>query len=1032
MSYKGCFHTCCSIGCLPKLPRLSSLFLPSFVVISNIFIVFTFHTKKTAVMSKRIFLPLLLLFCFQSFAQRIVILYDNDVHCNLDGYAKLAHLKRSELKSTDYVAVVSCGDFVAGASLGAVSKGDYVVRVMNSVGYDFVTLGNHEFDYKVPRLLDLSARLSAQVLCCNFAKIGAGFPFAGFALARFDDVDVAFIGVTTPSTPTSSTPTYFMDDQGRMRYSFCPDSLSSRVQHMVNLARAQGAQYVIVLSHLGDEGEAFTSLDLIASTSGIDVLLDGHSHNVIPARLVPNKLGRQVLLSSTGAHFQNVGRLVISPDAKTPVSTELIPLASYQGIDSAVAMVVGGIREEYDLLGRRLLGSSSVRLFAKDDRGLRLPRFQESNLGDFAADALRSVLGSDIAWVNGGSLRSDLLPGPLSFNDVYSLFPFGNQVSVVRVSGQQLLDNLEVGARLLSNDNGAFVQTSGLSYLIDTTVASSVVFDSNGILSSVGPHRRVHHVRVLDRLSGRYLPLDPSESYSLASFNYLLFDHGNGFNFDGASSLVRDSLSDLELLESHLASIGGVIDSSYALPKGRIAFAPCPQRPSQGYWKAVIPDVDLPVNLRLAPVAPDSLAWSFLSPSQTDKAFPASSAVWNDDTLILQQKSIGIRLSLVYQPASACLVGSFRQGSLRTPISFVPSDTLWTFLRPQTPVPPFPYAEQTIAVSRKDKHGRTIHLEGTLSFPDDGLRHPAVLLVSGSGQQNRDEEIFGHRPFLVLADYLTRQGFAVLRYDDRGVGASSGDVASATTFDFADDAEALFQALRRNEHVLPRRIAIAGHSEGGAIAPLVASRNRKVAAVVMLAGQGASGSDVLISQNAEIFARRGVSPELISVRLRFLSLLFSMVDTIPPQRIYPQALALSSQLCASLSPSQIDSIQLSPMALLALSQQLSLPWYRSFLSLQPLQYLPRVHCPVLALNGALDCQVPPQNLNLISHILARAGTPCRTVCYPSLNHLFQHCQTGSTSEYIFIPETFAPEALADIASFLHSSLAPTSRSKPRK
>lgn len=973
-------------------------------------------------MTKRLLFSILLLLCFQSFAQRVVVLYDNDVHCAVDGYPKLAHLKKAALASADYVVTVSSGDFAAGASLGAVSKGLYPVRIMNAVGYDFVTLGNHEFDYKVSRLFELTSALSAQTLCCNFGSVDGSFPYQGYSIARFDDVDIAFVGVATPSTPTSSTPTYFMDDQGRMRYTFCADSLYRRVQRMVDQARADGARYVVLLSHLGDEGEAVTSLNLIAHTSGIDVLLDGHSHNVIPSRLVPDLDGHSVLLSSTGAHFSHVGKLTIEPGK--PLSTELIPLHTYRGIDTAVAMIVGGIQHEYDLMGRRPLGSSRVRLVAKDQRGMRPPRYQETNLGDFCADALRSILDADIAWVNGGALRANIDSGAVTFNHIYSLFPFGNNVSVVSVTGQQLLDNLEVAVRHLSNDNGGFIQTSGLTYHVDTTIASSVHFDSNDILLSVGASRRVHHVQVFDRKSQRYVPLDPSASYSLASLNYLLFDHGNGFNFFHPKPIALDTLGDLQAVESYLDRLGGVVDSSYALPQGRILFDSMPLRPSEGYWKAIIAEASLPVNISLSRVAPDSLQWSFHSPAQTSASYPASSASWKGDTLRLRCDNLAIRLKLAYHPSTGILEGSFRQGDLRTHLTFTPSDTLWSFPRPQTPLEPFPYAQQPFSIDRKDRHRNPVHIDGTLTFPDDNQRHPAVILVSGSGQQNRDEEIFGHKPFLLLADYLTRRGFAVLRYDDRGVGGSTGEVRNATTLDFADDVEALFKALRRNKHVDPRRIAILGHSEGGLIAPIVASRCPQVAALVLLAAPGVDGGHILLSQNRYLCALSGAPDHLIDLRLQFMSQLFAMMDSLPSDRFASQAMALADSLAAHLTPEQRSAVSLDRSSAYAIAQQLSTPWMRTFVTLHPAPYLRKVRCPILALNGELDCQVSVHNLDAIRASIPTKNQKALTIAFPNLNHLFQHCQTGAPSEYLFIDQTLDPEVLLRVSRFLLDVLMP--------
>ena len=303
------------------------------------------------------------------------------------------------------------------------------------------------------------------------------------------------------------------------------------------------------------------------------------------------------------------------------------------------------------------------------------------------------------------------------------------------------------------------------------------------------------------------------------------------------------------------------------------------------------------------------------------------------------------------------------------------------------------------------------------------LPHPCLMLVSGSGQQNRDEELFHHRPFLVLADYLAAHGIATFRYDDRGVGASTGPLDSATTLTFAEDAEALFNTLKRHPAVDPRLLGIGGHSEGAAIAPIIAARNKAVKYVVMLAGQGCSGLDVMVQQNEALFRSRGVSPRLSALRAACMREIFEAYTTTPPSHSATQSPSHSTKDLQAiilrhtdgLTKEEIDSIELKKNMAYAIKQQLDLPWMQTFLALDPASYLPKVHCPLLALGGDRDCQVLAEpNLQRIKQLCPQAETHT----LPGLNHLFQHCTTGSPDEYIQIEETFAPEALRHILDFL--------------
>ncbi len=399
------------------------------------------------------------------------------------------------------------------------------------------------------------------------------------------------------------------------------------------------------------------------------------------------------------------------------------------------------------------------------------------------------------------------------------------------------------------------------------------------------------------------------------------------------------------------------------------------------------------------------------SPMQTTDPIPVSSWSLRNDTLRIECSSIGLKVNVVRHDST--FVGYWKQSILKENITFYPTDTLFTLRRPQTPQLPYRFDEETIATDYTDSQGNKVHLEGTLTYPKGGGRYPTIVIVSGSGQQNRDEEIFQHKPFLVLADYLASRGIAVLRYDDRGVDASTGSLDNADTRLFAEDAEAMFRAIRKNKHVDAKRLGIGGHSEGGAIAPMVAVRNNDVKYVVMLAGQGCSGLDVMLQQNEAIYRAAGLSDSLLAIRMACMRELFAM-PTGSSLKDYKAVVARHSE---GLAKEQLDSIGLGRGAAYSMKQQMDSRWMQTFLTLDPAEYLPMVKCPVLALNGDKDCQVLAEpNQKRIKQLCPKAD--CRTL--PDLNHLFQHSTTGAPDEYILIEETFSTEAMKAVADWILS------------
>ena len=504
----------------------------------------------------------------------ITIVYENDVHCAVEGYARLVAVRDSVKRETPYVATVSCGDFVQGDLVGSVSQGEYIVDIMNRADYDVVAPGNHEFDYGMEQLHCLTERLSATVVCANLRDLRMERPvFAPYHIIHYGQTDVAFVGLLTTSTPTSTSPLTYQDSTGRVVYTFMKEQFYTEAQRQVDAARAEGADYVVVLAHLGDipEDDHPTSLALIAGTRGIDVVLDGHSHSTIADTVVCNKEGRPVHLSSTGTELEHIGLLTIGTDGS--IATRLLPAEGRQG-DAQMQAYVAELEKKASESGLHVVARNTVTLIAIDEEGNRLVRLKEMPLGNLCADAFCHVLGTDVALINGGGIRTNMPLGEVTYNDLLAIFPFGNTACTATLSGQQLADALEVAVRLLPVENGSFMQVSGMRFSVDPQVPSPVTLDDDGLFTHIPPTapRRVSHIYIRNRESGEYLPLDPGRIYTLASFDFVLKELG----CDGIlrhATIVKDNLGlDAEILATYVGQyLGGTIGEPYDKTEGRIS-----------------------------------------------------------------------------------------------------------------------------------------------------------------------------------------------------------------------------------------------------------------------------------------------------------------------------------------------------------------------------------------------------------------------------------------------------------------------------
>ena len=564
---------------------------------------------------KKLISLLVFTFCLLvSYAQRpgdIVILYENDVHCAVDGYPVLAGLRDSLQRMGCHVAVVSAGDFSFGGPIGAASKGEFIIRLMNAGGYDAACLGNHEFDFGFDQLRHLEAMLTTPLLCCNMYANNhptvdnryfhnyAPTPFKPFVLRHLGGLTIAFVGVTTPTTMYTSNPASFKDPDGNFIYNFSSNSLAATVQRSVDAARAAGADFIVLLSHLGDSDGMPTSVSLASQLTGVDAILDGHDHHIIPCRIVSDMKGRPIPLTSTGTLFQKLGMITISahPDTKHPISFKLLTTDSLgrKGcVSRAVTDSVAAIKEAFDAMGSRVVATTTYPLVAEEG-DIRVCRLRETNLGDLIADAYRILMGADIGWINSGSIRANIPVGSITHNMLYAVNPYNNTICVVRTTGQELLDALETAVREYPKAEGCFAQVSGMTFTFDPSVPSGVVLDSNGTFLRVDGPRRVSNVMV----GGK--PLELQQHYTIASNDYVLLKGGDAISFRHAQLLETVRVSDLQALENYLLNnLHGIIAEPYDRPQGRILIQSHDKRERTG----VRPTSKIKIN-RLASTDPD-------------------------------------------------------------------------------------------------------------------------------------------------------------------------------------------------------------------------------------------------------------------------------------------------------------------------------------------------------------------------------------------------------------------------------------------
>ena len=538
--------------------------------------------------------------CFFGDKADVTILYTNDVHTYIDNkspkptYAAIAALKKSIEDTGRDVLLVDAGDHIQGTAYGSMDDGATIIELMNEAGYDLATPGNHEFDYGMARAKAVLREADFPYVSCNWVDLRTGFNV--LPCVKFFFVGgrkIAFVGVTTPETFTKSTPAYFMNDaQTEYIYDILGgedgQKLYDAVQEAIDKAEFWGADTIIGLGHLGVDPSSspWTSEEVIAHTHGFTAFIDGHSHTVMANKQVTDASGKAVTLTQTGSYFKNIGKMTVGADGT--ITTELID--TYEGLDAAVAATASNwISAVDDMLGEEIAVGDTKFYINDPATGKRRIRSGETNLGDFVADGIYTYfneieeLHCDVAIMNGGGIRTDVEAGPWSFKTCKTVSPFGNVACLMSVTGQQIQDALEFGARFAGaegKENGGFLQVAGARYTIHTGTPNTVQTNDKNVWTGSAATPRVSNVEIYDKTTGTYQPLDPNATYALAGMNYTLRNLGDGFAmFDGAT-LIKDYVSEDYLVMSSYAAMFGGVDAN-GLP--HLASANSPLADYPGY-----------------------------------------------------------------------------------------------------------------------------------------------------------------------------------------------------------------------------------------------------------------------------------------------------------------------------------------------------------------------------------------------------------------------------------------------------------------
>lgn len=529
-----------------------------------------------------------------------VILFTNDVHTYIDGplsYDVIAAIKAELEKDYREVLLLDAGDHIQGTAYGSMDKGENIIKLMNAAGYDAATLGNHEFDYGMDGCMKVIDMAKYPYLSCNFYRETEGVRkdnvLNAFSVFECGERKIAVIGITTPDSFTKTTPAYFQDENGNYIYGISSaeedSTLISDLQTAIDDSRTAGADTVIALGHLGIDPSSLpsTSSNVISKVSGLDAFIDGHSHSTVKGDVIKDKNGDSVVLTQTGQYFDRIGMMVVNAESGE-ITTDFIETEEilsdegetvgykltselYNGSELISSEAVKAIKDSWmteidEKLGEEI-GATEVIFDNYTSDGKRLVRSSETNTGSFCADALYYLFDSmdmdvDVAIMNGGGVRNKSVYGALNYKTCKDIHTFGNVACLQTVTGQQILDALEWGARMVGDaDCGGFLQVSGLRYKINTSIPSTVVSDEKSVwISAPTGSYRVYDVTVYNKSTDSWDALDPDAEYNLAGYNYTLRDLGDGFGmFDGAVNVLDYVMEDYMVLANYIKAFDGGI-----------------------------------------------------------------------------------------------------------------------------------------------------------------------------------------------------------------------------------------------------------------------------------------------------------------------------------------------------------------------------------------------------------------------------------------------------------------------------------------
>ena len=517
-----------------------------------------------------------------SLTKNLTLLVTSDIHGGVEDNWTLAGVveKRKEYEAKgNYTLLIDDGDLLQGGLLSSVSRGEDLVDIANEAGYDIMTFGNHEFDYGMDQFLKIAGKLKNPYISCNFNKNGQ-LVFKPYVIKEFDGVKFAFIGINSPDSLTTSTPKYFQDANGNYIYGFFQgnngETLYKKVQDTIDAAKAEGADYVIAVAHVGQKETSgpYKYTDIISHTHGFDVFLDGHSHDTDQVNM-KDKDGHTVFRMGVGTKLSCIGIVTFTPAGT--IEHELLtyekPAEGQEPVkyNNSISELIAKKNEAIGNAMSAVCGTTDFPLYiydpvAKDDAGkpIRIIRRVETNLGDLVADAYKIRTGADCAYTNGGGIRVNVEPGDIKLSDVKNVQPFGNIVCLLEVTGQQILDAMEWGCHVNPKESGGFPQVSGMTFDVDTSIADPCKADDNGLCIGIEGERRVKNLKI------NGTEVDPAKKYKLATLSYTALNHGDGYTaFDGCTVLEEGVAEDYTIIVDYIKeNLGGKLPETYKDPYG--------------------------------------------------------------------------------------------------------------------------------------------------------------------------------------------------------------------------------------------------------------------------------------------------------------------------------------------------------------------------------------------------------------------------------------------------------------------------------